>query len=52
MNNENEALKQLWKGVIPTLQSLDDVDLVAVDKVLKTIQAEPVISPYNAEDTK
>lgn len=52
MNNENEALKQLWKGVIPTLQSLDDVDLGAVDRILKSIVPEPVLSPYNAEDTK
>lgn len=50
MNNENEALKQLWKGVIPTLNTLDDVSLVDVDKVLKTIQPESIISPYNATD--
>ena len=52
MNNENEALKQLWKVHIPTLQSLDDVDLVAVDKVLKSIKPEPILSPFNAEDPK
>lgn len=44
-HNESEALKQLWKTHIPTLQSLDDVDLVAVDKVLKTIKPEAILSP-------
>lgn len=50
MHNENEALKQLWKSVIPTLASLDDVDLVAVDKVLKSIESEPVPSPYGKSE--
>ena len=53
MNNENEAMKHLWKGVIPTLQSLDDVNLVAIDQVLKSIQPEPILSPFkiDGEDT-
>lgn len=44
-HNEEEALKHLWKGVIPTLESLDDVDLVAIDSVLRTITKD-------GEDTK
>lgn len=34
--NENEALKRLWQPYIPTLKELDDIDLIAVDRVLKT----------------
>ena len=36
MENEKAALKELWKPWISTLNSLDDVDLIAVDRVLKT----------------
>lgn len=50
-HNESEALKHLWKGVNSTLQSLDDISLVDVDLVLKSIQPEPIPSPYNGEDT-
>lgn len=46
-HNESEALKHLWKGVNSTLQSLDDVSLVDVDKVLKTIVPDPILSPYD-----
>lgn len=52
MNNENEALKQLWKGVTSNLNTLDDVSLVDVDKVLKSIVAEPIPSPYGKDATK
>lgn len=50
MSNENEALKHLWKAIIPTLESLDDVDLVAVDRVLKTITPDPIPSPYGDQN--
>ena len=50
MNNENEAIKHLWKSVIPTLESLDDVNLVAIDKVLKSIPPKEIVSPYNGEN--
>ena len=33
--NELEALKELWIKWIPTLRSLDDIDLVSIDRVLK-----------------
>mgnify|MGYP001613676701 CR=1 FL=1 len=34
--NEKEALKELWLKWIPTLKTIDDVDLIAVDRVLKS----------------
>lgn len=34
--NEKEALKTLWKEWIPTINSIDDVDLITVDRILKT----------------
>mgnify|MGYP001560731065 CR=1 FL=1 len=36
MFNEKEALKKLWqKKYIPNLNSLEDVNLIAIDRVLK-----------------
>ncbi len=56
-SNKDEAEKQLWKGWAPTIKSLDDVDLILIDRVLKTIKPEekPVPSPkefYDNEDGK
>lgn len=55
-HNESEALKHLWKAINSTLNTLDDVSLVDVDKVLKSIPSKEVVSPYkperiNGEDT-
>ena len=46
-SNQDEAQKELWKKWIPTLNSLDDVDMLAIDRVLKKV--EPLVSPYNDE---
>lgn len=46
--NKAEAEKELWLKWIPTLTSLDDVNLLAIDRVLK---AKPLIpSPYSKEN--
>ena len=48
--NEKEALKELWREMIPTIADPDDVDMIAVDLVLKRIKdraISPIISPYN-----
>lgn len=34
--NEKEALKELWIKWIPTLNSIDEIDLIAIDRVLKS----------------
>jgi hypothetical protein len=44
-NNEKEALLELWRELIPTLQDPDDIDLINVDLVLKRRKEIP--SPYN-----
>ena len=49
-NNEDVATTHLWKTINSTLQTVDDVSLVDVDKVLKSIQPESILSPYG-EDT-
>jgi len=36
--NEKEALKELWLNWIPSLNTVDDVDLIAIDRVLKSIK--------------
>lgn len=43
-SNKNEAEKELWRKVVPNLVSLDDVDMIGIDKVLKSIGVTP--SPY------
>ena len=47
--NEEAAIKHLWKEFIPTIETLDDIDLVAVDRVLKTIPSD-ILSPYAPEN--
>lgn len=47
--NEKEALKMLWKPWLPTINSLDDIDLIAVDRVLRA-NNQAVESPYNDSD--
>lgn len=46
--NEESALEELWRKWIPTLKSLDDVDYIAVDRVLRSIpKREPIPTPYD-----
>jgi hypothetical protein len=54
--NEKEAMRELWLDVIPTLADPDDVDLIAIDLILrKKAEKEelkklnPIQSPYNEE---
>ena len=44
--NIKEAERTLWLKYIPTLTNIDDVDLIAVDLVLRDKLNEPVPSPY------
>lgn len=44
--NKDEAFKELWLKLIPNLQSIDDIDLIAIDRVLKSKQ-NPVPSPFS-----
>src|SRR3990167_10441581 len=55
-NNEKEALLELWREVIPTLQDPDDIDLISVDILLKKKgereklnKEKPIESPYNKD---
>ena len=45
-NNEKEALLELWREAIPTLQDPDDIDLINVDLVLKRKGERAIPSPY------
>lgn len=44
-HNKEEAEKELWKKWKPTLQSLDDVDYVVMDLVLKSIRKGEILFP-------
>src|SRR3990167_714724 len=48
-NSEKEALLELWQEIVPTLQDPDDIDLIAVDLILKRRGERGVPSPYNAK---
>ena len=43
-NNEKEALKELWSAWLPTIQDVDDVDMITVDRVLRS---KKILSPYD-----
>lgn len=52
--NQDEAQKELWLKWIPTLQSLDDVNMIVIDLILKEKgkrekreKEKPIISPFN-----
>ena len=47
--NQDEAQKELWLKWIPTLNSLDDVNMIAIDLVLKSKKPESIVSPYKNE---
>lgn len=40
IENEKEAMKKLWRSWIPTIQDVDDVDLIAIDRVLRKKDGE------------
>jgi uncharacterized membrane-anchored protein YjiN (DUF445 family) len=44
--SEKEAIKELWLPLIPNLKDIEDVDLIAVDKVLRAKKDKSVPSPY------
>lgn len=48
--NEDAAMRHLWAGVTSTIEMIDDVSLVDVDKVLKSIVEKPIPTPHG-EDT-
>lgn len=51
-NSQRQALLELWKPFQPTIQEYDEVDLIAMDKVLKQIKnekSESILSPYKPE---
>lgn len=50
--SEQEALKELWRPWIPTIQEIDDVDLIAIDRVLKTKKEELIPTPYLKDGDK
>ena len=50
-NNEKEALLELWRDVIPTLQDPDDIDLINVDLVLRRKSEHSIPSPYNEKES-
>lgn len=43
--NEKEALKYLYQKWSPTIKSHDAVDLITIDRILKSKNNEPVPSP-------
>ena len=45
--NRDEAERQLWLRWNSTIKSLDDVDLLTIDRVLKTKNDQSIPSPYN-----
>jgi hypothetical protein len=46
-HNKDEAQKELWKQWKPTLQSLEDVDYITIDRILKSIKTKEIPSPYD-----
>lgn len=51
-NNEKEALKELWSAWLPTIQDVDEVDMITVDRVLRSKKKKGIPSPYGNPDTK
>ena len=52
INNENVASTHLWKSINSTINDVEDVSLVDVDKVLKSIVIDPIPSPYGEDTSK
>jgi hypothetical protein len=44
--NEDEALKELYSKWLPNIKSLDDIDLVTLDRILKSKKEKVIPSPY------
>ena len=54
-NNEKEALLELWRETIPTLQDPDDIDLINMDLVLRRKterKKESIPTPYLPNEEK
>ena len=51
-SNETEAVKELWSKWTLPLNSLDDVSLIDIDRVLKSKKKEPIPSNFLDEPTK
>lgn len=49
MENEKAALKELWLPWAPTINTMDDVDLITIDRVLKAKTEKSIPSPYDAK---
>ena len=47
--NEDEALKELYSKWLPTLTSLDDIDMVTIDRILKSKKPKEILSPYGKD---
>lgn len=43
--NRDQAEKELWRKWSSTIKGLDDVDLITIDRVLKSIKGEAIVSP-------
>lgn len=50
--SEEEALKLLWKNYNPSLETINDIDLTMVDRVLKekSVKNNPIPSPFYGND--
>src|SRR3990167_2555009 len=48
-HNEDEALKELYLKWLPTLTSLDDIDMVTIDRILKSKKPKEILSPYGKD---
>lgn len=51
--SEDEATRELWSKYLPNIKSMDDVDMLSLDKVLRTKKPEepkPILSPFNEPD--
>ena len=44
--NEKEALKYLYQKWSPTIKSHDEIDLITIDRILKSKNNESIPSPY------
>lgn len=44
--NRDAAEKELWrKNGAPTIKGLDDVDMITIDRILKSIKGDAIVSP-------
>ena len=50
IQNEKEALKELWSEFIPNLEDPDNVSLIDIDLVLKRKGDKAILSPYGNKE--